>query len=124
VQRVLFLVPIVCLLALPASALAERATERYAPTQIFVAHDFLERARAAAGLNDYAEANIYARQAELDARIAWGMTDEPALRAQAEQILGEAAALAGKLTTSSQAPAAASYPSASVQAQALAPSPR
>jgi hypothetical protein len=114
-----FLVLAAVLLACTA-AHAERATERYAPAQIFVARDLLEHARAAAALEDYARAARYAQQAQVDARIAWGMTDEPALRAQAEAILGAAAAL----TTSSRAPAAASYPPPSVQAQAGAPSLR
>lgn len=103
-----------------AAAHAERATERYAPAQIFVARNLLEHARAAAALEQYAAARSYAQQAQVDARIAWGMTDAPALRAQAEAILAEAAAL----TTHSRAPAAASHPLPSVQAQAGAPSPR
>ena len=113
-----FLVLAAALLALPAHA--ERATERYAPAQIFVARDLVERARAAAALEEYATARAYAQQAQVDARIAWGMTDAPALRAQAEAILAEAAAL----TTSSRPPAAASYPLPSVQAQAGGPNPR
>ncbi len=77
-----------------AFAHAERATERYAPTQISVAEDFLERARAAASLEEYDTARLYAQQAELDARLAWGMTDAAQLRAQAASIIGRAAALA------------------------------
>lgn len=76
------------------AAHAERATERYAPAQIFVARDLLDRARAAAALEEYATAATYAQQAAVDARIAWGMTDAPTLRAQAGAILGEANALA------------------------------
>lgn len=115
---------------------AERATERYAPTQIFVARDFLERARAAASLEEYDTARVYAQQAELDARLAWAMTDAALLRAQAASIVGQAAALAASapspspppvaidLTTRSPSPAAASYPSPSVPALAGAPNPR
>jgi hypothetical protein len=88
-----FPVCLVVLAALAPAAHAERATERYAPAQIFVARDLLERARAAAALEKYASAASYAQQAAVDARIAWGMTDAPALRAQAEEILGEASAL-------------------------------
>lgn len=75
------------------NAYAERATERYAPAQIYVARDFLERARAAASLEEYDVARTYARQAQLDARLAWGMTDAAPLRAEAQAILGEAAAV-------------------------------
>jgi hypothetical protein len=99
---------------------AERATERYAPAQIFVARDLLEHARAAAALQEFGTAASYAQQAQVDARIAWGMTDAPALRAQAEAILGEAQAF----TTNNRGPAAASYPSPSAQAKVDVPSPR
>lgn len=110
------------LLSLPlllacAAAHAERATERYAPAQISVAQDLLERARAAAALEQYTTAATYAQQAQVDARIAYGMTDAPALRAEAQAIHGAAAAL----TTNSLGRAAASYRLPSVQAQAAAP---
>lgn len=112
-----------CLL-LGAVAHAERATERYAPAQISVARDFLERARAATSLEEYSTARLYAQQAELDARLAWAMTDAAPLRAEAERIAAAAAAFTRALTTSSPARPAGSYPSPSVQAQAGAPSPR
>jgi|SRR5690348_980864 len=84
----------VCLLAcVPFAAQAERATEQYAPDQIAVARDFLERARAAASLADYAHADTYAREAQVDARIAWGMTDAAPLRAEAADIAAQAATL-------------------------------
>lgn len=125
---------IACLLC-GGLAHAERATERYAPAQISVARDFLERARAAASLEEYASARTLAQQAALDARLAWGMTDAALLRAEAASIVGQAAALAARavspppppavdLTTRSPVPAAASYRSLSGQAQAAAPSPR
>ena len=107
-----------CLL-LTFAAHAERATERYAPAQISVARDFLERARAAAALEDYGAARTYAQQAELDARIAWGMTDAAALQAQAAQIAADAATL----TTRSPRQAAGSYPSISARAPGDVPSP-
>ena len=113
-MRWLLLFPVVLFVA---SAHAERATERYAPAQLFVARDLLERARAAAALQEFGAAANYAQQAAVDARLAWGMTDLAALRAQAEAILGDAQAL----TRSSRSPATASYPSASAQAQADAP---
>ena len=111
---------LVALALLGGVAHAERATERYAPAQIFVARSLLEQARAAAALEEYAAARAYAQQAQVDARIAWGMTDAPGLRAQAEAILAEASAL----STRSRSPAVASYPPPSVQAQAGAPSRR
>ena len=116
-MRWLLLFPVLVFIA---SAHAQRATERYAPSQLFVARDLLERARAAAALEQFGVAASYAQQAAVDARIAWGMTDLAAPRAEAEAILGDAQAL----TRGSRSPAAASYPSASAQAQADAPSPR
>ena len=117
----MLVLPLVLLVAAAhAERTAERATERYAPAQLFVARDLLERARAAAALEEFGAAATYAQQAAVDARLAWGMTEIPALRAEAEAILGDAQAF----TTSSRRPAAASYPSASAQARADAPSPR
>jgi len=100
------------LVFLAATAHAERATERYAPAQLSVAQDLLERARAAVALEQYTAAT-YAQEAQVDARIAWGMTDAPALRAEAEKIHGAAAAL-----TADSLRTAASYRSPAVQAQA------
>jgi hypothetical protein len=87
-MRLAFLVLAVAA-ALPVHA--ERATERYAPTQLSVAREFLERARAAASLEEFGQATTFARQASLDARLAWGMTDAAPLRAQAEAIAARAA---------------------------------
>ena len=101
------------LVFLAATAHAERATERYAPAQLSVAQDLLERARAAVALEQYTAAATYAQEAQVDARIAWGMTDAPALRAEAEKIHGAAAAL-----TADSLRTAASYRSPAVQAQA------
>lgn len=75
------------------AAHAERATERYAPAQLSVARDLLERARAAAALEEHAAAAMYAREAEVDARIAWGMTDAASLRAEAAALASQAQAL-------------------------------
>jgi hypothetical protein len=82
------------LMLLPAAALAdELATERYAPAQIYVAQDLLERARAAAARGDASRAGQLAQQASLDARLAWGMTESEPLRADAARIGGQASAL-------------------------------
>jgi hypothetical protein len=82
--------------AAPASA-AELATERYAPAQLSMANDFLERARAAAARGDAALAGKLAWQASLDARLAWGMTTSAHLRAEAAEVAGAANALVGRL---------------------------
>jgi hypothetical protein len=97
------LLAVCVLVCVPAWAYAQRATEQYAPTQIGVARDFLERARAAAGLGELSEADTDARQAQLDARIAWGMTDAADLRAQAADIAAQAAALSRGLSTQASA---------------------
>jgi hypothetical protein len=81
------------LIVLSSAAHAERATERYAPAQIFVARNLLDRARAAAALEDRGSAATYAQQAQVDARIAYGMTDAPALRAEAADIAAQAQAI-------------------------------
>ena len=70
---------------------AELPTERYAPAQLRVAQDMLERAHAAAALGDDARAGRLAWQARLDARLAWRMTESQELRADAAE-LSEAAA--------------------------------
>ena len=86
------------LLLLPAVCRAEElATERYAPAQISVAQDLLQRARAAAARGDASRAGKLAWQASLDARLAWGMTDSAELRADAARVGGEASALIADL---------------------------
>lgn len=70
---------------------AELATERYAPAQLQVGQNMLERARAAAAVGEYARAGRLAWQAGLDARLTWQMTESPELRADAAE-LGAAAA--------------------------------
>lgn len=86
------------LLLLPAVCSAEElATERYAPAQIFVAQDLLQRARAAAARGDATRAGKLAWQASLDARLAWGMTESAELRADAARVGGEASALIADL---------------------------
>ena len=86
------------LLLLPAVCAAdELATERYAPAQISVAQDLLQRARAAAARGEAGRAGKLAWQASLDARLAWGMTDSAELRADAARVGGEASALIADL---------------------------
>ena|SRR5688572_4440386 len=83
-------------LAVPA-AHADPATERYAPAQLRVAHDFLEHARAAADLGEIERAGKLAWAASLDARLAWGMTESEQLRAEAAEVGREAGALVHRL---------------------------
>jgi hypothetical protein len=85
------------LLAGVASLHAEPATERYAPAQLRAGHDLLERARAAAARGDGGLAGRLAWQAGLDARLAWGMTESPQLRADAADLGGAAASLIHRL---------------------------
>lgn len=109
---------------LAPAALAARATEPFAPVQLSVAQDFLQRARAAAAAQDYASARAYAKEAEVDARLTWGMTDQAPLQAQAAQVASEARAIGTEadLTSRTPAPATRSYPSPSAQALGSAPS--
>lgn len=85
------------LLIAPAASHGERATERYAPAQLRVAQDLLERARAAAVLGDVQRAGRLAWQANLDARLAWAMSESERLRADAARIGGAAADLIARL---------------------------
>jgi len=62
-----------------------------------MARDLLERARGHAALGETAQAAQLARQASLDARLTWGMTESAQLRAEAAEVGGEANALAARL---------------------------
>jgi hypothetical protein len=88
---------LVFLIAVPA-AHADPATERYAPAQLSVAKHLLESARAYAALGEVGRAGKLARQATFDARLAWGMTESPYLRAEAAEVGGAASDLATRLT--------------------------
>jgi len=83
---------------LATSAHAEAPTERYAPAQLRVAKDLLERARAYAALGEVERAGKLAWQASFDARLAWGMTESSYLRAEAAEVAGAASALVTRLT--------------------------
>lgn len=78
-------------------AQADLATERYAPAQLSVAQDFLERAHAAAARGDSGLAGKLAWQASLDARLTWAMTESPPLRAAAAEVGVAAGALIHRL---------------------------
>jgi len=78
------------------SAAAEPASERYAGVQLQVAQDNLHLAQAAAAAGDRARAATLARQAILDARLTWAMSDAAPLRAAAAEVVEEAELLAGE----------------------------
>lgn len=91
--------PLLLLCVAPAVAHAGRATDRFAPDQIQLAEDSLREARAAAAAADYRRAGMLAREAGVDARITWGMTDDGRLRSEAAVIASQAAELARTLGT-------------------------
>lgn len=72
------------------TAAAESAAARYAGVQLQVAQDNLHLAQAAAAAGDRARAATLARQAILDARLTWAMSDAPPLRSAAEQVAEDA----------------------------------
>src|SRR4051812_22973384 len=80
--------------AAPLAAHADRATDRSAPDQLKLAEDSLKEARAALAAADYGRASTLAREAGVDARITWGMTDDERLRTEAASVAEEAGALA------------------------------
>lgn len=96
-MRALALAIVLVALASPAASDEPPGTERYAPAQLGVARDFLERARAAAALGEAARAGELAWQANFDARLAWGMTKSDELRAECVSVGREAAALVRRL---------------------------
>lgn len=81
------------LLAACVASHAGPATGRYAPAQLDFGREFLERAHAAAARGDARLAGQLAWQAGLDARLAWRMSESPAVRADAAELGGEATAL-------------------------------
>ena len=83
----------------PVAVYAARATDRFAPDQIQLAEDSLRAARAAAAAADYRRAGMLAREAGVDARITWGMTDDERLRSEAASVATQAESLARTLGT-------------------------
>jgi hypothetical protein len=88
-----FLLVALALAAAGRAAGAELATERYAPAQLAVGQQMLERAQAAAARGDTRLAGRLAWQAGLDARLAWRMSESEALRSDAAELGGAARAL-------------------------------
>lgn len=93
----LLLAIVLATLPLAAPGAEPAGTERYAPAQLGVARDLLERARAAAALGEAARAGELAWQANFDARLAWGMTKSDQLRTECVRVGREAAALVRQL---------------------------
>ena len=87
------------LLAMCVASHAGPATERYAPAQLNAGRELLERAHAAAARGDDRLAGKLAWQASLDARLAWRMSEAPALRADAAELGGEASELIRRLAS-------------------------
>ena len=81
------------LVAAAAPSHAEPATERYAPAQLAAGQEMFERAQAAAARGETRLAGRLAWQANLDARLAWRMTESEDLRGDAAELGGEASAL-------------------------------
>ena len=86
-------------LVLTGTAVADdvRATARYAPAQLQMAQQSLERAREAALMGQASLAGTLAWDASVDARLAWGMSDAPAIRGPAAQVFQEARRLVRQL---------------------------
>ena len=98
-----------CLLAclvVPLAASAESATARYAPAQLEMAQQSLERAREAMLMGQGSLAGELAWQASVDARLAWAMSDSAAVRAPAAAIVGEASRLVREAVAARSASAA------------------
>jgi hypothetical protein len=89
--RRLIVTAVLCLA--PAVALAGDALAGLAPGQLRQAEAFLEQARTALGQADYARARQLAAQAQLDARLAYGMTDSSFIRQDAIAVHEESARL-------------------------------
>jgi hypothetical protein len=96
-MRKLVLALVLATLPVPAPGVEPAGTERYAPAQLGVARDLLERARAAAALGEAARAGELAWQANFDARLAWSMTSSEHLRAECVRVGRAAAALVHSL---------------------------
>ncbi|MGQ0547159.1 MAG: DUF4398 domain-containing protein [Betaproteobacteria bacterium] len=84
---------LLAILFLPGLATAGPATARYAPVQLAVADAAIDRAERAMARGEAALARRLARQAALDARLTWAMTDSRYLRREAALILQRATRL-------------------------------
>jgi hypothetical protein len=80
-------------LIVPLTAAGENATARYAPAQLEMAQQSMQRAREAMLMGQGPLAAQLAWEASVDARLAWAMSDAAAVRAPAAAIAAEAARL-------------------------------
>jgi len=96
-------------LLVPLAAAAENATARYAPAQLEMAQQSMQRAREALLMGEGSLAGRLAWQASVDARLAWAMSEAAAVRAPAAAIAAEAARLV-RQAAAAQAPSAALRP--------------
>lgn len=86
-------VAFIACLYIPLAIAGDNATGRYAPAQLEMAQHSLERAREAMLMGEGSLAGELAWQASVDARLAWAMSDSPAVRSPAAAIAAEAARL-------------------------------
>ena len=70
----------------PAIAWGEPPIAAFAPAQLRLAEDVLQRAEEALAQRDFELARRLAAQAGLDARLAYGMTDSAFLRRDAARV--------------------------------------
>ena len=88
----------VALLALSAmSAQAQPATARYASDQLRSAETLLKRAENARARGEYEQARRLAAQAQIDARLAWAMSDSDHMRSAVSRVYGRVAILEQRL---------------------------
>jgi hypothetical protein len=87
-----------------------RATARYAPAQLEMAHQSLERAREAALMGQLSLAGTLAWEASVDARLAWAMSDAPAIRGPAARVFHEASRLVRQMADRQSREALATAP--------------
>lgn len=80
-------------LLFPLAAAADDATARFAPDQLAMAQQSMQRAREAMLMGEGSLAGQLAWEASVDARLAWAMSDAAAVRAPAAAIAAEASRL-------------------------------
>ena len=83
-------VPLLLCLLVPVTAAAQSATARYAPDQLEMAQQSMQRAREALLMGEGSLAGQLAWEASVDARLAWAMSDAADVRAPAAAIAAEA----------------------------------
>ena len=83
---------------------------RYAPAQLQMAQQSLDRAREAALMGQASLAGSLAWGASVDARLAWGMSDSWAIRAPAAQVFREATRLVRQVAERQSRTAVAASP--------------